>query len=34
MLETIAWVVLLLCLGAAAVVIIGVAIVMLCREDI
>jgi hypothetical protein len=34
MLETIAWIVLLLCFGAAAVVIIGVAIVMLCREDI
>ena len=34
MLETIAWAVLLLCLGGAVVVIVGVAIFMLCREDI
>jgi hypothetical protein len=34
MLETIAWAVMLMCLGAAVVVIVGVAIVMMCREDI
>lgn len=33
MLETIAWSVLLLCLGAAVVVIVGVAIFMLSKED-
>jgi hypothetical protein len=33
MLETIAWSVLLFCLGAAVVVIVGVAIFMLSKED-
>ena len=33
MLETVAWAVLLLCLGAAVVVIVGVAIFMLSKED-
>ena len=33
MLETIAWSVMLMCLGAAVVVIVGVAIFMLSSED-
>jgi len=34
MLETIAWVVVLMGLGALIVVLLGVAIVWMCREDI
>jgi hypothetical protein len=34
MLETIAWVVVLMGLGALVVVLLGVAIVWMCREDI
>jgi hypothetical protein len=34
MLETIAWAVLLMCLGGVVVVVVGLAIVFLCREDI
>jgi hypothetical protein len=34
MLETIAWVVFLMGLGAVIVVLLGVAIVWMCREDI
>jgi hypothetical protein len=34
MLETIAWVVFLMGLGALIVVLLGVAIVWMCREDI
>jgi hypothetical protein len=34
MLETIAWAVLLMCLGGIVVVVVGLAIVILCREDI
>ena len=33
MLETVAWAVMLMCLGGAVVVIVGVAIFMLCSED-
>ena len=33
MLETIAWAVLLMCLGGAVVVVVGVAIFMLSSED-
>jgi hypothetical protein len=34
MLETIAWTVLLMGLGAIIIVLVGVAIVWMCREDI
>jgi len=34
MLETVAWAVLLMCLGGIVVVVVGLAIVILCREDI
>jgi hypothetical protein len=34
MLETIAWAVFLMCLGAIIVVAVGIAIVMISREDI
>jgi hypothetical protein len=34
MLETVAWVVVLMGLGALVVVLLGVAIVWMCREDI
>jgi len=34
MLETIAWIVFLMCLGAIVVVAVGIAIVMISREDI
>ena len=34
MLETIAWVIVLMGLGALVVVLLGVAIVWMCREDI
>jgi len=34
MLETIAWAVFLMCLGAVIVVAVGIAIVMISREDI
>jgi len=34
MLETIAWIVFLMCLGGIVVVAVGIAIVMISREDI
>jgi len=34
MLETIAWIVFLMCLGAVVVVAVGIAIVMISREDL